>query len=100
QKAIEIAREHAPAKDVSVEASLPNDLPRVLGDETALSEAFAHLVTNAAEAVLGQTNARLTLSAKPIRERNRDTGVMVTVRDNGQGMTPASNDQICSPFYP
>ncbi len=99
QKAIEIAQEHAPAKDVSVEASLPNDLPRVLGDETALSEAFAHLVTNAAEAVLGQTKARVTLSAKPIRERNRDTGVVVTVRDNGKGIAPELKDKIFSPFY-
>lgn len=96
-KAIEMAQERI--NGVSVEASLPNDLPKVLGDETALAEAFAHLVTNAAEALSGQNKARITLSAKPIRERNRATGVVVSVRDNGKGIAPEIKDKIFSPFY-
>ena len=47
---------------------LPNDLPSVLGDETALTEAFAHLVANAAEATAGQNKPRITLDAKPLQE--------------------------------
>jgi PAS domain S-box-containing protein len=99
QKGIEIARERFHANGgVSVETSLPSDLPKVLGDETALAEAFAHLVANAAEALLGASKGRITLSAKAIREGKRATGVVVTVRDNGKGIAPELKDKVFSPF--
>ena len=46
-----------PKRRFAVETTLPNDLPQVSGDETALAEAFAHLVANAAEATSGQHKA-------------------------------------------
>ncbi len=56
-----------------------------VGDETALAEAFAHLVANAAEATHGQPTGRITLSAKPIHDGDQTSGVVVTVHDNGTG---------------
>ena len=84
--------------EVALETALANDLPKVLGDETALAEAFAHLVANAAEALTGQQKPRITLTAKPIREGNRASGVVVTVRDNGRGIAPELKEKIFSPF--
>ena len=99
KKAIKIARERYGANgDVQVEMSLPNDLPKVIGDETALAEAFAHLVANAAEALSGKAKPRITLAARPIREGKRTSGVLVTVRDNGRGIDPGLKDKIFSPF--
>jgi PAS domain S-box-containing protein len=99
EKAIEVARSQFDVNgEVAVETILPNDLPTVLGDETALTEAFAHLVANAAEASSEQEKPRITLSAKPVREGNRTKGVMVTVRDNGKGISPELKDKIFSPF--
>ncbi|HJT45890.1 MAG TPA: ATP-binding protein, partial [Chthoniobacterales bacterium] len=83
---------------VQVETSLPNDLPRVLGDENALAEAFAHLVANAAEALADQPKARITLSAKSVRDSGRTSGIVVSVRDNGHGIAPDLKDKIFSPF--
>jgi PAS domain S-box-containing protein len=83
---------------VQVDTSLPNDLPRVLGDENALAEAFAHLVANAVEALADQPKARITLSAKPVREGARASGIVVSVRDNGHGISPDLKDKIFSPF--
>lgn len=99
QRGIEIARErfHANGK-VEVEISLPSDLPKVSGDETALAEVFAHLVANAAEALSGRSKARITLSAKSIREGKRASGVVVTVRDNGKGIAPELKEKVFSPF--
>jgi PAS domain S-box-containing protein len=98
-KALEIARARFGLNgDVQVETSLPNDLPRVLGDESALAEAFAHLVANAAEALADQPKARITLSVKPVREGGRASGIIVTVRDNGHGISPELKDKIFSPF--
>jgi len=99
KKAIEIARDRFGANGgLAVETSLPNDLPKVLGDEAALAEAFAHLVANAAEALSGKTKPRITLTAKPIRDGKHASGVIVTVRDNGKGIAPDLKDKIFSPF--
>src|SRR4029077_12857791 len=99
KKAIEIARTRLGANgDLTVETSLPNDLPKVMGDETALAEAFAHLVVNAAEALFGRNKPRIILSAKPIREGKHASGVLVTVRDNGKGIAPNLKGKVFSPF--
>src|ERR1700674_3202556 len=44
RKAIELARERVKKNGVAIDTTVPNDLPKVWGDETALTEAFAHLV--------------------------------------------------------
>jgi PAS domain S-box-containing protein len=99
KKGIEIARSRFGVNGgVAVETSLPNDLPKVLGDETALAEAFAHLVVNAAEALSGKAKARITLAAKPMRQGKTGGGVVITVRDNGKGIAPNLRDKVFSPF--
>lgn len=98
-KALEIARSRFGVNGgIAIETLLPVDLPKVMGDEAALAEAFAHLVANAAEAASGASKPRVTLSAKPFREGKQNGGVVVTVRDNGKGIAPELKDKIFSPF--
>ena len=99
KKAIEIARSRFGVNgDVALETSLPNNLPAVMGDESALAEAFAHLMANAAEALSGQKKPRITLTAKEFHEGKHGGGVVITVRDNGKGIAPELKDKIFSPF--
>ncbi len=98
RNALQMARERFDTNGTPVEMDLPNDLPPVLGDESALTEAFAHLVANAAEATNGQNKPRITLAAKPIREGTSTSAVVVTVQDNGHGIDPELKDKIFSPF--
>jgi PAS domain S-box-containing protein len=98
KKAIELARGRVAKNGMAIDTTLPNDLPRVLGDEGALTEAFAHLVANAAEATSGQSKPRITLAAKSIREGDRASGVVITVQDNGKGISPDLREKIFSPF--
>jgi PAS domain S-box-containing protein len=98
KKAIELAKTRVTKNGVAIDTTLPNDLPRVLGDENALAEAFAHIVANAAEATSGQAKPRITLAAKPIREGGRASGVVITVQDNGRGISPDLREKIFSPF--
>src|SRR5205085_10732918 len=99
EKAVEIARSRFGFNGgMSVQKSLPNDLPAVLGDEGALAEVFAHLLANAAEATSEQEKPTITLTAKPLREGSRARGVVVTVSDNGRGIDPDMKDNIFSPF--
>ena len=99
KKGLEIARSRYGINGkVELETSLPRNLPRVLGDETALAEVFAHLLANAAEASADRSNPRITLSAKSVREGQQPAGVVVTVRDNGTGIAPEMKEKIFSPF--
>ena len=98
RKAIELARGPMKKNGVAIDTTLPNDLPKVLGDETALTEAFAHLVANAAEATSGRTKPRITLAAKQIREGEHASGVVVTVKDNGKGISADLREKVFSPF--
>ncbi len=99
RKALEMARAGFVRNgNVTVETTLGNDLPTVLGDESALAEAFAHLVANAAEASAEQDKPHITLSAEAVRENGHSSGVLVTVRDNGIGISPELKDKIFSPF--
>jgi PAS domain S-box-containing protein len=99
KKGIEIARSRFGVNGgVAIETSLPTDLPKVLGDETALAEAFAHLLVNAAEALSGKNKPRITLAAKPLRQGKKSGGVVVTVQDNGKGIDADLRDKVFSPF--
>lgn len=98
KNALQLARDKFGTNGTPVEMNLPLDLPSVVGDENALTEAFAHLVANAAEATHGQAKPQITLGAKPLREGNGATGVIVTVHDNGKGIDPELKDKIFSPF--
>jgi len=98
RKAIELARERVKKNGVAIDTTLPNDLPKVLGDETALTEAFAHLVANAAEATSGRSKPRITLAARRIREGGHASGVVVTVKDNGRGISAELREKVFSPF--
>ncbi len=98
QNALKIARERSDPNGTTVEVNFPKDLPHILGDESALTEAFAHLVSNATEATDGRPKARVTLEAKSIREGAEDRAVVVTVQDNGKGIDPELKDKIFSPF--
>ena len=99
KKALEIARSRFGVNGgVEVETTLPANLPRVLGDETALAEAFAHLVVNAAEASSNRSKPHISLAAKPVRSHGHPSGVVVTVRDNGSGIAPEIKEKVFSPF--
>jgi nitrogen-specific signal transduction histidine kinase len=99
KKGVEIARSRYGINGkVELETSLPSNLPRVLGDESALAEAFAHLLANAAEASADRSKPRITLSAKPVREGRHPAAVVVTVQDNGTGIAPEIKEKIFSPF--
>ncbi len=98
QKAVEIAKSRTHLNGTSIETELPNELPKVWGDETALTEAFAHLVANAAEATSGLHQGRVTLAVKSVRKGESNDGVVVTIKDNGSGIAPDLRDKIFSPF--
>lgn len=68
------------------------DLPNVPGDEPQIQQLFQNLVAN------GIKYNESDLPAVHISATTDDTGVTVTVRDNGIGVDPAHHERIFEPF--
>jgi len=96
-------------REIAWELSAAPDLPQLAFDAEGLRRVFINLLTNAAEALSGQT---AVLSGQPgqttgeagrvlVRaEWDRARGsVRVSVADNGPGFTPAERARMFEPYY-
>jgi signal transduction histidine kinase len=79
------------AKGVTLEDALPPDLPPVLGDEDLLSRVLDNLLRNALE--FTPAGGRVTVSAG-----GEAGGVILSVRDTGQGIPAAFREKIFDKF--
>jgi signal transduction histidine kinase len=77
---------------IAVEYALPERLPPVLGDESALRRAFQNLVANAVK--YGGRGGWIGISAV---QAGRE--VLVTIADRGIGIAPEEQPRIFEPFY-
>ena len=82
-------------------------LPPVIGHRDRLVQAFLNLVKNAAEAVAGSTDARITLQTayrpglrhQAAGPRSREgQPLVVAIEDNGPGVTESLRPHIFDPF--
>ncbi len=95
-------------KGVTVEATVPDDLPPVLGDSDRLRQVFINLTDNAVkftpeggevrlvarmtvEQPLGEPGLVLVAPLRPVVE--------VRVMDTGIGIAPEERDKVFDPFY-
>ncbi len=95
QHGLDLALPQGLRDGLRVDTRIAPDLPPVWGDERALSDCFAHLLRNAAEALAGRADAHIGIDARPSEQPR---GVRVTVRDNGPGIAPPLRDKVFSPF--
>jgi signal transduction histidine kinase/ligand-binding sensor domain-containing protein len=90
-----ILRNQLEEASTEVELELPDDLPPVRGDRTALQQVVVNLVVNAADAMrelpVGQRRVKIAA------ERYGD-GVRLAVRDSGPGVPAALQSEIFEPF--
>jgi PAS domain S-box-containing protein len=79
---------------VEVIQELAPDLPRVLGAENEVRDAFTNLMLNAVDALPdgGFVRLRTRLDA-------RDQKVIVEIEDNGVGMSETTRSRCLEPFY-
>lgn len=83
---------------VRVDIAFPAGLPRIPGDERALTEALTHLVRNAVEAMAGRDNPVLCVRARLIGDPVLRKALELTVQDNGPGVSAEMHDKLFSPF--
>ena len=94
---IELARGEALKASVSIQTDLADGVSPVYGDRVQLQQVNLNLIINAIEAMGG--------IAAPLREllvttrSVESSDVLVTVRDTGPGLSPASLQRLFDPFY-
>ncbi len=91
-RAIELSQRRVAAADMTLEADIDPELPRVRLDANAFTLAVLNLIDNAIKYAAEGKRIALTLK----RERDR---VVLSVRDWGPGIDPEEHDRIFDRFY-
>lgn len=86
---------------VAVEATCPEDLPRLTGDRVQLTQVVLNLVQNALDAMAQTPPGARQISIKASRRRDpqEGDGICLSVRDRGHGMDAAAMDHFAEAFY-
>jgi two-component system C4-dicarboxylate transport sensor histidine kinase DctB len=92
--ALTVARTRLDAAAAVADLDLPPDLPLVQGGPVRLQQVIVNLLSNAADAVEGAPDRRISLSARAFSNE-----VQITIRDRGPGVAPAIADRIFDPFF-
>ena len=97
QEAIELTRGEAAKYGASVNMAFEDGLPLIEGDRVQLQQVALNLIVNAVQAMgsLAEGPRELTITTA----QADPNGVLVTVKDTGPGLAPASLEQIFAPFY-
>ncbi|MBI2681905.1 MAG: hypothetical protein HYX26_01575 [Acidobacteriales bacterium] len=80
------------SRNVEVQAKMPDDLPKVLGDESLLSQVVLHVLSNALDAVESAPLRRIVFEAAA-----GDGRVVLRIYDTGPGFSDLQ--RVFDPFY-
>lgn len=68
--------------------------------EIHIKKCLMNLITNAAEAIAGEGNIKISTGHIPCPHRSPDAqGILLTVADNGPGIPPEAQEHIFEPFF-
>ncbi len=90
----EIAMLRLDAAKAELSVDIPADLPPLLAGPVRLQQVLVNLLTNAADAIEGLPDRRITLAARPT-----EAGVRITIRDHGPGVPAGLAERIFDPFF-
>ena len=97
KKGLEAALPPGKRGSIRIAASIEDAIPHVWGDERALTDAFTHLIRNSLESTSQKKDAEIVVEASRLQQSD-DSGIAVTIRDNGHGIPKTLLDKVFSPF--
>jgi PAS domain S-box-containing protein len=97
REVIELTRGEAVKNGASVQTALAEGLPPIEGDRVQLLQVVLNLVVNAVQAMCAVAKGHRELLITSARAE--PDGVLVTVKDSGPGLAPASLENLFAPFY-
>lgn len=90
-------RRNPPPGHLQVSTEVPSGLPSVLVNATQIEQVIGNLLTNAYQAM--PTAGKLLIKAELVNESNEEEWVKVTVKDDGEGITPEDMERIFEPLF-
>jgi signal transduction histidine kinase len=93
---ITLSRHLIRANGVELSLNLQEDLPWVLMDENQMKQVLLNLVHNALQAM--PEGGQMGIATSSVQKLGRD-GVIVSVKDNGVGISPEDQTRIFEPFF-
>ena len=97
REVIELTRGEAAKSGVSMQTHLPEGLPLIHGDRVQLQQVILNLIVNAVEAMSDIADAPRALLITTGQAES--SGVLVSVRDTGPGLAPATVERLFEAFY-
>jgi signal transduction histidine kinase len=91
-KAVESVEPHAMRKDISIHTKVEDDIYLIVGDEVTLVEAVVNIVGNAVK--YSPTGSRVEITVN-----NMDNQIVISIRDEGIGITKEDLPFIFEDFY-
>nr|WP_105385029.1 sensor histidine kinase [Neorhizobium alkalisoli] len=91
---LEIVAARLKTADAVLDVEIDPMLPAVKAGAVRLQQVLVNIITNAADAVEGLEDRRITVSAAKEGDK-----VIVSVRDRGPGVPPAIRERIFDPFF-
>lgn len=79
-------------KDIKIKKVFDKKLPQIQFDEAQMEEALANIITNGVQAI--QTDGEITITTA-----KKDSEAVITISDNGQGISKENIEKIFKPFY-
>lgn len=89
----EIVRSQGALRDITLTLDLAPDTPSVIADPGQLSQVIINLLLNSRDALRGAGEIVI------VTARDGDTGAVISVRDNGEGISGDIIDKIFDPFF-
>ena len=96
RRALKLVEGDLAKKNVQLELSLPDDLPRVLVNENEIVELTLNIVLNALESL--PEGKRIILSLAPVK-RGQEKFVRFTISDEGAGIEPEHLSRIFERYF-
>ena len=90
-----LTRHKLQQQGIELRSSVPDDLPLFRADREQIEQVLLNLILNAAEAMPKGGSLRLSAG---VEEFEKEPYLVLSVRDNGEGMTPAQIDSLFAPF--
>jgi PAS domain S-box-containing protein len=97
REVVALTRSELLRNGVSLQTQFAKGLPLIHGDRVQLQQVILNLIINAIEAMSGISEGMRELRIST--EEDASNGVLVTVRDSGPGLDPASLDRLFDAFY-
>ena len=80
--------------EIEVEKHLADKLPVVMGDGQQIDQVLVNLIVNSADAMSSTSGGKLRIETAA-----DDSGIRITIEDDGPGLPPEVIEQIWKPFF-